>query len=370
MPTSSDSAPACSRAQPDAGAARRRATRRRLATLAATLAVVLWATPGRAALTGAAPLAGAYDSILDARFDRAEAQLGQACPPAPMEACQSMRVVSLWWRILLNPESRVDDRRFEQLATAAISANAAWTEREPRRAEAWFYLAGSYAPLVQWRILREDRLAAAREGAKIKSALERALQIDPTLDDAYFGIGLYHYYADIAPTAAKILRWLLFLPGGDRSAGLREMQQTRERGELLRGEADFQLHLIYLWYEQRTDLALDLLEQLDRRHPNNPLFRARIADAHLTYRHDAPAAAQAWRDLLARARAGTVYDAKTTETRARLGLAAALVAMNRWKDASDELDVVRAARPSSPPDANARAEQLQREIRQRTGSRD
>ena len=33
-------------------------------------------------------------------------------------------------------------------------------------------------------------------------------QLDPGLQDAYFGIGLYHYYADVAPTAALELNAL------------------------------------------------------------------------------------------------------------------------------------------------------------------
>ena len=123
---------------------------------------------------------------------------------------------------------------------------------------------------MQWRVLRGERLAAARDGKKIKDALERALQLDPGLDDAYFGIGLYHYYADVAPTAAKILRWLLFLPGGDRVKGLQEMLQARQRGVLLKGEADYQLHLIYLWYEQQPARALELLRDLDARYPDQP----------------------------------------------------------------------------------------------------
>ena len=112
---------------------------------------------------------------------------------------------------------------------------------------------------MQWRVLRADRLAAAREGKRIRSALERALALDPTLHDANFGIGLYHYYADVAPAAAKILRWLLLLPGGNRVQGLREMLEARDQGELLSGEADFQLHWLYLWYEQQPDRALALL---------------------------------------------------------------------------------------------------------------
>src|SRR5439155_25963346 len=155
------------------------------------------------------------------------------------------------------------DRRFGELSASTIAANEAWTRREPQRAEAWFYLAGAYAPRAQWRVLRGERIAAALDGKKIKDALERALQLDPTLNDAYFGIGLYHYYADVAPAAAKILRWLLLLPGGDRAKGLQEMLQAHERGELLRGEADYQLHLVYLWYEHKPGQALDLLETLE-----------------------------------------------------------------------------------------------------------
>src|SRR5206468_9016239 len=139
--------------------------------------------------------------------DRANAELKQACPPAPLEACQALAVESLWWQILINPESRAFDDRFAALAAGAIAGAEAWTRREPRRGEAWFYLAGAYGPLVQWRALRRQWLAAAREGNKIKTALERALALDPTLGDAYFGIGLYHYYADVAPAAVKIARW-------------------------------------------------------------------------------------------------------------------------------------------------------------------
>src|SRR5207248_5073862 len=125
-----------------------------------------------------------------AQFDRVDVQLQQACPPAPAEACQALGVVSLWWQILVNPENRSLDRRFNESAAAAIAASQGWTKREPQRAEAWFYLAGSYAPLVQWRVLRGERLAAAREGKKIKGAPERALASDPTLADAPFGLGL------------------------------------------------------------------------------------------------------------------------------------------------------------------------------------
>ncbi len=283
--------------------------------------LVAGAVPARAALTEASRLAPVYDTILDAQFDRVDAQLEQACPPAPAEACSVLAVVSLWWQIQQAPESRLLDDRFNAVASAAIAASDAWTRREPSRGEAWFYLAGSYAPLVQWRVLRGQRLAAAREGKKIKDALERALALDPSIEDAHFGIGLYHYYADVASTAAKIIRWLLFLPGGDRAKGLREMLQARDRGVLLRGEADYQLHLIYLWYEHQPQRALALLQDLDTRYPNNPIFLERIARVQEIDLHDRRASAVSWRILADRARARRVHDASAVESLARDALA-------------------------------------------------
>jgi hypothetical protein len=278
---------------------------------------LLFATPCSAALTESRRLAAIYDTILDARFDRAGAMLKEACPPAPIEACAVLDAVSLWWQIQVHPADRTHDRALDAAATHALTLTETWTVREPQRAEAWFYLAAAYGPLVQWHVLRGERIAAAREGKKIKDALERALRLDPGMDDAYFGIGLYHYYADVAPAYAKMLRWLLFLPGGDRARGLAEMQRARDRGDWLRGEADFQLHVVYLWYEQRPRDALDLLLSLDARYPFNPIFLERIADLHDLYFHDLTASAHAWRLLIDRARNARVFDAAAIILRAQ-----------------------------------------------------
>ena len=69
---------------------------------------------------------------------------------------------------------------------------------------------------------------------------------------------------------------------------------ARDRGEILRGEADYQLHLVYLWYEHDTPQALRLLDGLDRRYPTNPMFLQRIAEVESMYVHDEPASAAAW----------------------------------------------------------------------------
>jgi len=172
------------------------------------------------------------------------------------------------------------------------------------------------------------------------------------------------------PAALKMVRWLLWLPGGDRTKGLAEILQAREHGELLGGEIEFQLQLLYLWYEGRTGDALAILRMLDSRYPFNPLFLQRTAESYDTYLHDHRASANAWRVLLARAQSGAVYDASTAETRAHLGLARQLAALNETETAIKELQIVIARQPRTPVDAISRAQSELRALTTRRSSKD
>ena len=325
-------------------------------TLRQALVVLLLASPAAAQrLTAGAQLVRAYDAIFDARFEELPELLARTCPPAPAEACQLLDAVGVWWQIQLDPASLARDAPFRSKVDAAIAAADAWTRREPQRAEAWFYLGGAYGARAQWRVLRGEHVGAARDGKRIKEALERSLALDPQLQEAYFGIGLYHYYADVAPAAAKILRFLLLLPGGDRTQGMKEMLRARERA-LLRDEADYQLHVIDLWYEKQPQRALDLLTQLRDRHPRNPLFPQLIARVEDVYVGDLAGSLRSWRSLLAAARAHRVAYPELAEIRARLGIASVLERMNDTDAAIEQLRAVIAARPLAPFGSYAQAQ--------------
>jgi tetratricopeptide (TPR) repeat protein len=297
-----------------------------------------------------------YAAILDARFEDADDEIGRACGPAPVETCALMRAMAVWWRIQLDPADKTRDEQFRSQIDAAVDAVDAWAAREPKRADAWFFVGATYGLRVPFRVLRGERLSAARDGKHVLDALERALALDPSMQDAYFGIGLYHYYADIAPAALKLLRWMLLLPGGDRTEGLEEMQRARDRGELLRGEADYQLAWIYLWYEHRVDEALTLLDGLRTTYPHNPLFVETIADVHEVYRHDNASSLDTWRALFALARDRRVALPEMTEIRARIGMAAQLDALFETDAAIEQLQAVVDARPKAPYGATALAQ--------------
>ena len=322
-----------------------------LLALVAGLAILL-AVPSSVAAGPQIPyseaLGRAYDAVLDARFADVEPELQRACGPAPAEACELVRVTALWWRIQLDPFNKALDGPFRQRMDAVIDAMLRWTEREPKRADAWLFLGAAYGVRVQFRVLRTERLSAARDGKRIKDALERSLSLDPRLQDAFFGIGVYHYYADLGPAALKLVRWLLFLPGGNRAQGLREMLQAADRGELLRGEANYQIALVYLWYEHNVDGALKLLNDLCTRYPHNPIFIQSIAEVYDVYLHDHASALDWWRQMFNLARQRQLSFPEMAEARARVGMGEELDALLETDSAIEQLRVVVDQRPSAP----------------------
>jgi tetratricopeptide (TPR) repeat protein len=330
----------------------------RRAAAAALAALALAAPAGGGGLSHVPALVRAYDAILDAQFDRVPPLLAGVCgtntPPA---VCQVMDVVSRWWQLQADPLDRRSDADFERRVTTAIADTEAWAATEPSSAEAWFYVGAAYSSRVQWRVLRGQRLAAARDGKRIKEALERALALDPSMQDAWFGIGLYHYYAGVAPAVARMFRWLLLLPGGDRQAGLREMLRARDGAVLLRDEADYQLQTLYVWYEKKPEEALAIVKRLQARHPHNPVFAqaaAEIEDVHLS---DYATSLRTWQALLADARGRQVAWPELTEVRARLGVALQLDRMSETDLAIEHLRAVLSAPGPMPTRAKELAAQ-------------
>jgi tetratricopeptide (TPR) repeat protein len=314
-------------------------------------------------ITAAPTIAKAYDLILDADFDQLKKTLPAICPPAPMVACLGLEALSLWWQIQLDLENRQLDAGFMSAAERAIAEASRMTVAEPDRAEAWFYLGAAYGVRAQFRVYREERLAAARDGKRIKESLERALALDPTMHDAEFGIGMYRYYAGVAPAVFRFLRFLLLLPGGDRAGGLEQLERASREGLLVRGEAQYQIQVLYLWYEQKSKEALAILRGLQERYPHNLLFRQTEAEVLDVYFHDHAASLRASEQLLALAQARAVFRSDIAEVVARLNIARQSIALQQRDRAITELDTLIAQQPGAPSGALARARELRRTLR-------
>ncbi|MBI4471779.1 MAG: hypothetical protein HY646_03860 [Acidobacteria bacterium] len=169
-------------------------------------------------------------------------------------------------------------REFEQRIDQFIQMANARYERNKQDGEALFYLTQGHLHRGRYRVdFDKGMWGAARDGVAAKNHGEAYLKLNPTRADAYVAVGLYNYYVDIAPAFFNFIRFLLFMPKGDRAEGMKQIERTAREGEFWSPFAQNLLVEIYGSLENRFDEALRIAEDLHRRYPENPEYRFDLA---------------------------------------------------------------------------------------------
>jgi hypothetical protein len=121
--------------------------------------------------------------------------------------------------------------------------------------------------------LRAENRTAARYGVRARERLTRAQALAPNLADADFGLGLYNYYADTLSSMAKMLRFFMGIPGGNKQEGIRQLNLAISDGILTPVEARFYLAISLHNYDQKYEQALEVSAPLEEKYPSNPIFQ-------------------------------------------------------------------------------------------------
>ncbi|MGA2475069.1 MAG: hypothetical protein ABSF73_00445 [Terriglobia bacterium] len=228
------------------------------------------------------------NKLMDGDFDHAVEifrQIQKSDPESPLGYL--LEADANWWKIYLTEAKLIDPDVFEALSGAATPYDSdfrrldelAILKAETRihahqdEARSYFYEGLAYGLRARLEALRDHALATAHAGKRLRSFSLAALKLDPILNDAYFGVGLYNYFEDTLPTYVKMLRFLILLPGGDRLVGLRQIQRAMEKGQLVTSEAQFHLAKNYSRpMERQLARSLELFRQMEQQYPHNPLW--------------------------------------------------------------------------------------------------
>src|SRR5262249_240347 len=173
-----------------------------------------------------------------------------------------------------------EDKHHFELATKAYTAARAQIENGEKgdSAEMQFYAAMADALAARLYGLRGENRPTARFGVRARHTFLRARELDPTLADADFGIGLYNYYIDTLSAIAKMLRFFMGIPGGSKQDGLRQLERAIEHGTLTPTIARIYLSLNLHRYDEKYLRAIEVLEPVASKYPGNPLFQLMLAD--------------------------------------------------------------------------------------------
>jgi hypothetical protein len=173
------------------------------------------------------------------------------------------------------PSKRLGDA-FHAVVNQAQKVAQARLDRDPQDANGLLAMTmtngmlADYASLIEKRQLATLHLLGISEGFA-----QRLLAVDPGEGDAYVALGVSNYILACLP-AYK--RFFLRMGGvhGDKSVGMRQLEQATNTGHYLQPYAELLVALTSL-REKRPQRAQALLAHLSAEFPENPLFARELA---------------------------------------------------------------------------------------------
>jgi tetratricopeptide (TPR) repeat protein len=292
------------------------------------------------------PVLAGYQRFYRGEKDEARADLEKFLAAHPASLPARFALVQIL-------ESRArDDRSLEadverRLDSLIADADARY-DRSDKDDEALFYLANAHMVRAAYRYNHDKGMwGAARDGAKSKRYSDAYVKRHPEHGDAYFALGTYNYYVELAPAFLKVIRPLLFLPSGNRAEGLKQLERAYTNGSLFSFQAGMVLMEIYGSFEGRPTDGVRVGEELARRYPDNPSVQFALAELYLGPAVEDPvkAARQYERVIAYETRRG---EKRPTLYQAQLGLASSLQQQWRGDAAITALTSTIDANPSEP----------------------
>jgi hypothetical protein len=212
----------------------------------------------------------------------------------------------LWWNIYCKWSQRkyntIDAWSHTRPADADDDADLALADKVAHLAEAGIaksdtaemelYAGLGYASRARLLGLRYEKMPVARAGVEARKHLLRCLELDPNMADAYLGLGLYNYYVDTLSALAKILRFFMGIPGGDKREGLRQLEIASTKGQLTHVEARFNMAKSLRNYDRDYARAERAAAPLVTEHPGNCIFLLLAGDIEQKLGHTEEAAAR------------------------------------------------------------------------------
>jgi tetratricopeptide (TPR) repeat protein len=189
---------------------------------------------------------------------------------------------TVYWRQGMNVR---DGNKYDQDILTnlerTIEVTETWIKHNGETAEMFLWLGNAYGLRTGLRMLRKEVFKGVIDGIEGRGYLDEAMDLDPELTDANFGIGLSDYILSRNPSILRAVQRLFDLPSGDRKGGLRRLDNAITHGRYNRVDAQSARAYLDLYYEMDALGAQTRLLEMLAQYPNSLDYRIRYVDTML-----------------------------------------------------------------------------------------
>jgi len=182
-----------------------------------------------------------------------------------------------WSRYEYEFETSDDKQRkvFEKILDQSVKGAERFRKKNPDDPNAYMGIGALYGLRALFAMRNRNWVTAYFSGRKAIKNLERSLELDPTYYDAYFGLGIYQYFAGTLPSVVKVLAKIVAIQGNP-DQGVFQLNLAREKATFTSDSA--KLILIEVQNTRGSKFynpqkSLEFIRELRAKFPHNPLMR-------------------------------------------------------------------------------------------------
>lgn len=164
---------------------------------------------------------------------------------------------------------------FEKILDDSIDGIKRWLKQNPQDPNGYMGIGALYGLRAMFSMRNRSWITAYFSGRKAIKNLEKSMALDPTYYDAYFGLGVYQYYAGTLPAVIKVLAKIVAIKG-DPDKGVSQLNTAREKATFTADSS--KLLLIEVQNNRRNTKyynphkSLQYIRELRAKYPKNPLM--------------------------------------------------------------------------------------------------
>ena len=243
----------------------------------------------------------------------------------------------------------VQRKKFEKILDDSISGIKRWIKKNPDDPNAYMGIGALYGLRAMFTMRNRSWITAYFSGRKAISNLEKSMELDPTYYDAYFGLGIYNYFAGTLPSVIKILAKIVAIKG-DVDTGVKQLNVAREKATFTSDSAKLLLIEVQntrgnKYYD--PEKSLQYIQELHAKFPANPLMHYVVLICQFeTGDYDAVlAGGQEFLELIG----SNKFYKEIYIPRAYTAIGTSYMAKGEWEKARDAFEAGRAATANQEP---------------------
>lgn len=178
----------------------------------------------------------------------------------------------------LNPTAETEKRFLDEVSKALTLAGAR-LQAQPNDTAAMYAMGIAYGLRANYYwVVKKAWKDSLRDATAARRLHYRISELEPNNVDARLVQGLHDYIVGSLPWHFRALGFLVGIHG-DKEKGIRTVQEVAAKGKLNRYDAKILLCALYR-RENRTRLAIPIVQELIGRYPRNFLLRMELAEMY------------------------------------------------------------------------------------------